>query len=461
MGNLWSSFWSLPWLVKIVVIFVLLFAVVAVPIALVFLSPLLVVVALLAFMVCGGIFLFKLLSSHRLTRKWGVGAGASFILIFVFAGVSGAVYGGDPAEVADLEEPPQRTTEEAVGRTVEETTVEPVEETTAEPVEEEPEENEPEEDEEERERQEQPPPPPPEPEPEPEPESEYDATVTITSVTDGDTVEVSPAVNGYTDVRLIGVDTPEVFFGEEPYGAESSAFATEVLSGQTVELELDAEEVDDFDRLLAYVWVGGELFNETLAEEGYAQVATFPPNVAYESRFIAAQEQARSRGLGIWGLSVPEQCQLADRGNGIGEGSTACLMPEDPVAPAPGIDEPPIQESSADLDCSDSATQAEAQAVLDADLTDPNGLDADGDGLACQSSFDAPESESTPIPEPAPAAVPTAPGSASEPAPIPSGADGGYNCDDFVSPEQAQEYMLPGDPDGLDADDDGLACEPE
>lgn len=41
--------------------------------------------------------------------------------------------------------------------------------------------------------------------------------------------------------------------------------------------------------------------------------------------------------------------------------------------------------SAADLDCSDFRTQGEAQAVLDADRTDPNRLDQDGDGTACES----------------------------------------------------------------------------
>lgn len=37
-----------------------------------------------------------------------------------------------------------------------------------------------------------------------------------------------------------------------------------------------------------------------------------------------------------------------------------------------------------DLDCIDFATQAEAQAEFDADPSDPHGLDADGDGIACE-----------------------------------------------------------------------------
>jgi hypothetical protein len=34
-----------------------------------------------------------------------------------------------------------------------------------------------------------------------------------------------------------------------------------------------------------------------------------------------------------------------------------------------------------------------------------------------------------------------------------------YNCSDFESQAEAQEYLLPGDPYGLDADGDGIACE--
>jgi len=37
------------------------------------------------------------------------------------------------------------------------------------------------------------------------------------------------------------------------------------------------------------------------------------------------------------------------------------------------------------LNCDDFATQAEAQANLDANPSDPNGLDRDGDGIACES----------------------------------------------------------------------------
>lgn len=41
----------------------------------------------------------------------------------------------------------------------------------------------------------------------------------------------------------------------------------------------------------------------------------------------------------------------------------------------------------ADMDCADFPTQAASQAVLSADRSDPNRLDADGDGIACETRF--------------------------------------------------------------------------
>jgi hypothetical protein len=82
----------------------------------------------------------------------------------------------------------------------------------------------------------------------------------------------------------------------------------------------------------------GTLFNETLLSRGYAQLDTVAPNDRYEARFRRAQQRAKSAGLGIWGLTIQQQCQLANQGNGIGEGSPGCdgATPRpDPQNPAP------------------------------------------------------------------------------------------------------------------------------
>ena len=107
---------------------------------------------------------------------------------------------------------------------------------------------------------------------------------------DGDTIEVA-LDNEIVAVRLIGIDTPETVDPSEPvgcYGPAASRFTTDALQGRPVRLEFDVERLGRYGRTLAYVWLGSELFNETLVARGFARVTTYPPNVKYVDRFIAA-----------------------------------------------------------------------------------------------------------------------------------------------------------------------------
>jgi micrococcal nuclease len=153
-------------------------------------------------------------------------------------------------------------------------------------------------------------------------------TVRVIRVVDGDTLEVN--LQGTKEkVRLIGVDTPETVhptIGEEPYGREASNFTKEKLTGQKVVLEFDVEERDRYGRLLAYVWLDGEMFNEVLLSEGYAQIATYPPNVRYVERFQAAQQEAREAERGLWGIieeePVTAQGERLESSNWLGNANT-------------------------------------------------------------------------------------------------------------------------------------------
>lgn len=156
--------------------------------------------------------------------------------------------------------------------------------------------------------------------------------VTVSRVTDGDTLTISPEVEGHDTVRLIGIDTPETHApGEdvEPLGPEASAFTKRATEGERVALEVGVEEVDQYGRLLAYATpksgsLRGKMLEEELLRRGLAQAYPYPPNTERRDRFARAQWEARAAGRGIWGLPHNEQCELADRGNGIGEGSTGC-----------------------------------------------------------------------------------------------------------------------------------------
>lgn len=129
------------------------------------------------------------------------------------------------------------------------------------------------------------------------------AGVRVTRVVDGDTAMMLLG-GDEVRVRFIGIDTPESVAPDQPvecYGKQAAAYTTSRLEGRTVRLEFDIERTDQYGRTLAYVWIGDELFNETLVAEGYALVTTYPPDVKYVDRFVAAQRAAREAGRGLWG----------------------------------------------------------------------------------------------------------------------------------------------------------------
>jgi micrococcal nuclease len=108
-------------------------------------------------------------------------------------------------------------------------------------------------------------------------------------------------------VRLIGVDTPEVYGQVECYGREASAFVRRLLPlGSRVHYSLDVEERDRYGRALAYVYTDdGRFLNLLLVQRGYAQPLTIPPNDRYAARFVAAARRARARAVGLW---APAAC---------------------------------------------------------------------------------------------------------------------------------------------------------
>ena len=125
----------------------------------------------------------------------------------------------------------------------------------------------------------------------------------VIRVVDGDTLVIN--YNGKNEkVRLIGVDTPESVHPNEEknteFGDSVSKFSKEILSGKQVGLEFDVQERDKYGRLLAYVYLEGQMYNKLLLEKGYAKIATYPPNVKYVEEFTTIQKQARKNKVGLW-----------------------------------------------------------------------------------------------------------------------------------------------------------------
>ncbi len=156
------------------------------------------------------------------------------------------------------------------------------------------------------------PPPASEPTQTPSPTTEQEpihitTNANVLRVIDGDTIEVD--INRTTfKVRYIGIDTPEL----DDKRAEVSALAQEatrynrqLVEGKSVRLEKDVSETDKYGRLLRYVYFGELFVNAELVRSGYAQVATYPPDVKYQDLFLQLEREAKIAGRGLWVTPTP------------------------------------------------------------------------------------------------------------------------------------------------------------
>ncbi len=118
----------------------------------------------------------------------------------------------------------------------------------------------------------------------------------VLNVIDGDTIDVQIDGVEYR-VRYIGMDSPEI---DEPYYDQATGLNLDFVEGRQVTLIKDVSETDQYGRLLRYVFVEDVFVNYELVKQGYAAVATFPPDVACSDQFIEAEQLARIEGVGLW-----------------------------------------------------------------------------------------------------------------------------------------------------------------
>ena len=128
----------------------------------------------------------------------------------------------------------------------------------------------------------------------------------IDHVSDGDTVVLC---DGAT-VRLVQIDTPEVFFTKECFGKQASAETKRLLPpGTVVGLVADPalDDVDGFGRLLRYVVRADGLdVNRRLVADGAAAPYFYGGDRGmYADEMLRDAEAARAAGKGLWG-ACPE-----------------------------------------------------------------------------------------------------------------------------------------------------------
>jgi len=257
----------------------------------------------------------------------------------------------------------------------------------------------------------------------------------VTRVIDGDTVDVW--INDRMErIRVIGLDTPETVdprTGIHCFGKEAFVRAKELMpAGSEVTLEFDPTQdvVDKYDRVLAHIFVhldeeSDVSFALKMIAEGFGKHYIYKVPSMYAKDYEYAEITAKANWFGLWS---PETCNGTTNKVTINPTSTPVILANLPIPPTStpfpiptpynptpipawntperyqenllrwGFPIPPTPATSATesfnpnlyigqgnrYNCSDFASQANAQAVLRADPTDPNKLDTDRDGIACE-----------------------------------------------------------------------------
>ncbi len=142
-------------------------------------------------------------------------------------------------------------------------------------------------------------------------QSPFPESGTVVRVADGDTATVRFSDGIERRVRLIGVDAPEMDDPREEVAWRaflSRRFAFHHLYRRTVRLTFDFSPLDEYGRVLAYLWVGeGVLFNELIIRRGFASAfLKYPFRKDFQKRFRFAAAAARKENRGFWRTQDPE-----------------------------------------------------------------------------------------------------------------------------------------------------------
>ena len=130
-------------------------------------------------------------------------------------------------------------------------------------------------------------------------------SVKLDKCIDGDTA--SFFINGEAKtVRFLSINAPEIAHDdvlEEYYGNESSDYTCKLLSrASSIKLQYDpkSDKVDKYDRVLAWVYVDGDLLQKELVSKGYAEVKYVYEDYLYSKELKELEVSAKEKKLGMW-----------------------------------------------------------------------------------------------------------------------------------------------------------------
>lgn len=126
----------------------------------------------------------------------------------------------------------------------------------------------------------------------------------VVRVVDGDTIKVRLANGRRRTVRMIGIDTPEVYGGVECGGRKASASMRRLAPrGTRVVLVSDPtqDRVDRYGRILRYVMKKGRDLNRGQVVRGWARVYVYDNTPFQRVRgYRKAQRKAKAAPRGVW-----------------------------------------------------------------------------------------------------------------------------------------------------------------
>ncbi len=144
-------------------------------------------------------------------------------------------------------------------------------------------------------------------------------------VIDGDTLRLK---NG-RDVRLIGLDTPELDHGkgeDKPF-ARAARSALERLidrAGGEILLRPGVDSRDRYRRRLAHIYSpDGDNLTAALLRLGLGFQAVVAPNLAHIDCYRMAESEARKAGRGLWRAGVNDAAAVTDPGFHLLKGRVA------------------------------------------------------------------------------------------------------------------------------------------
>lgn len=130
--------------------------------------------------------------------------------------------------------------------------------------------------------------------------------VTLSGTIDGDTAYFNDSVTGERlYVRFLGINTPEVYSGVQPWGNAASNYTSKRLrEAKQIVLEAEGNKKDTYGRDLAFVWVDGVLLNLELVQEAYTD-HTLSSSSKYFEIFAEVVNEVMKTGRRYWGEIDP------------------------------------------------------------------------------------------------------------------------------------------------------------